>query len=45
LIVPVNPSRAADSSYTYTFKGWNPEPVSKVTDNAVYIADYDATTK
>lgn len=37
-----NPVRPATVAYTYTFSGWNPEPVS-VTGSATYTAQYDST--
>ncbi len=37
---PSDPSRAADETYTYVFKGWTPA-VSKVIGNTIYTAEYD----
>lgn len=39
--VPANPSRPADKTYTYTFKGWDKAVVS-VTSDAKYTAQYNA---
>ena len=38
------PRREADTEYTYTFAGWEPEPVP-VTGNADYIAKYVAVSR
>ena len=40
--VPVNPSRAADTEYTYTFAGWTPN-VTTCQGNQVYTAVYTAS--
>ena len=36
------PERAAETGYTYEFKGWNPE-ISPVTGDVTYTAEYTAT--
>ena len=38
---PVDPSRAADDAYSYTFAGWSPA-VTACTGNVVYTATYTA---
>jgi hypothetical protein len=38
--VPANPSRAADNTYTYTFKSWTPS-IHAVSGAQVYTATYD----
>ena len=45
LVILDNPSRAADSSYTYTFKEWNPAITWKVTASVEYVAVYNSTPK
>lgn len=42
VIVPANPTRSADKTYTYTFKGWNKAVVNCVSD-ATYTATYIST--
>ncbi|MBQ7646871.1 MAG: leucine-rich repeat protein, partial [Clostridia bacterium] len=39
--VPENPSRPADNTYTYTFKGWDKD-IESVTGNETYKAEYRA---
>ena len=41
VIAPKTPTKAADTTYTYTFKGWDKEVVDCV-GNATYTATYDA---
>ena len=42
VIVPSDPSRAADKVYTYAFAGWN-KVVTNCAGNATYKATYEAT--
>ena len=42
VIVPANPSRIADNTYTYTFAGWDNEIIN-CEGNATYTATYTAT--
>ena len=42
IIVPANPTKAADSTYTYTFAGWD-NAVVNCTGNATYTAIYAPT--
>ena len=39
VVVPVNPAKAADETYTYTFAGWDKE-VTSVKENVDYTATY-----
>lgn len=40
--VPEDPTRSADETYTYAFKGWDKE-ITTVTGHTVYTATYTAT--
>ena len=39
VVVPANPAKAADETYTYTFAGWDKE-VTSVKENVDYTATY-----
>ncbi|MEG9429661.1 MAG: leucine-rich repeat protein [Christensenellaceae bacterium] len=41
VVVPANPTKAADNTFTYVFKSWD-KPITTVGGNAVYIASFDA---
>jgi uncharacterized repeat protein (TIGR02543 family) len=41
--IPSNPTRPSDSSYTYTFSGWDKTVATTVTGNATYKATYGST--
>ena len=42
VVVPANPTRQADETYTYAFKGWD-KTVTTVNGDATYTAVYDET--
>ena len=42
VVVPANPAKAADETYTYTFAGWDKE-VTSVKGNADYKAVYESS--
>ena len=42
-MVPENPTKPGDNTYTYEFKGWTPEVEETVTKDAEYTANYEAT--
>ena len=42
VVVPVNPAKAADETYTYTFAGWDKE-VTSVKGNVDYKAVYESS--
>lgn len=42
IVVPADPTRAADNVYTYRFAGWDPQVVATCTGDAVYTATYEA---
>ena len=44
IVKPEEPSKAEDSSFTYTFDGWSPE-IEAVIGNATYKATYKKTAK
>ena len=41
--VPTNPTRVADSTYTYAFAGWDQEVVTSCAGDATYTATYAST--
>ena len=41
MVVPATPTKAADNTYTYTFKAWDSEVVD-CAGNATYTATYDS---
>ncbi|MBQ2916820.1 MAG: InlB B-repeat-containing protein, partial [Clostridia bacterium] len=44
VVVPANPTKAEDNTYTYTFAGWDKE-ITEVTGNVEYVATYEAAYK
>ena len=42
VVVPEDPARPADNTYTYTFAGWTPT-VDRVTESVVYTATYNSS--
>ena len=42
VVVPIDPAKAADETYTYTFAGWDKE-VTSVKENADYKAVYESS--
>ncbi|HAI91890.1 MAG TPA: hypothetical protein DCM21_04995 [Butyrivibrio sp.] len=42
VVIPANPAKAADETYTYTFAGWDKE-VTSVKGNADYTAVYESS--
>lgn len=45
VILPISPSRPADSQFTYEFSGWDKQVSQTVTGDAVYRATYKATAR
>ena len=43
-LAPANPTKASDTQFDYTFKGWTPE-YDKVTGDQTYTAQFDKTTR
>ena len=43
IVVPTNPTREADNTYTYTFAGWDSEIESVVSADKTYKATYTST--
>ena len=44
IVVPADPTKAADEEFTYTFAGWNPA-IDVVTEDAVYTASYTPSAR
>ena len=44
IVKPSNPTRSNTAQYSYAFKTWSPA-ITKVTENAVYTAEYDSTIR
>jgi|GEM_PF-6782371 len=45
LVVPVDPVKQEDNTYTYAFAGWEPQVSEKVTANATYNGSFTPTYK
>jgi len=41
VIVPMDPQKARDDKFTYTFTGWSPE-ITIVTEDMTYVAEYES---
>lgn len=43
IVIPADPTRPADDSFTYEFAGWSPNVSTTATADATYMATYTAT--
>ena len=41
VVVPSNPTKASDSTYAYTFTGWDKDVATQVTSKATYVAKFE----
>ncbi len=41
VVIPANPTKASDNTYSYSFNGWGGEVSTRCTGDAEYIAGYD----